>query len=313
MRLELYNSSFRQTWDTFIQDAKNSHFFFYRDYMEYHSDRFVDHSLLFLKGDNLIAVLPANIKDDILYSHGGLTFGGFLFSRDTRIKDVLDCFEEIKRYACTNSISKLVYKKLPFIYCSYPCEEDLYALFLNNANLYRRDAAFVVKKSNAVRWSELRKRSLKKALTNQLACYESEDYSAFHVMLSEVLSTVHNVKPVHSVEEMSLLSKRFPDNIRLIASYKDGLMVSGTWLFINNEVVHTQYIATSAEGRQMGGFELVIDYITTHFDYQYLSFGNSTENEGRYLNEGLAMQKELFGARTITHDFYELCFNTDHA
>lgn len=309
MRLELYQSSFRQTWDTFIKNAKNAHFLFYRDYMEYHSDRFTDHSLLFFKGDDLIAVLPANIRESVMYSHGGLTFGGLLFSRDTRIKDVLECFEEIKRYAIAKGINKLVYKKIPPVYCTYPSEEDVYALFLSNAVLYRRDAAFVIRKFNAIRWSDLRKRGLKKASAYHLSCHESGDYNTFYEILSEVLSSVHNVKPVHSLEEMIYLSGKFPENIKLIASYKDGVMLSGAWLFINGNVVHTQYIATSAEGRQMGGFEMVIDYIQTHMDYEYLSFGTSTEKDGRYLNEGLAMQKELFGARTITHDFYELEFN----
>ncbi|GLW61730.1 hypothetical protein Hthe01_20790 [Hydrogenophilus thermoluteolus] len=32
----------------------------------------------------------------------------------------------------------------------------------------------------------------------------------------------------------------------------------------------------------------------------------SSEQKGRYLNEGLIFQKEGFGGRVIVHDFYEL-------
>ncbi len=46
--------------------------------MDYHSDRFNDHSLVFTRKNRLIGLLPANIKDEALYSHGGLTFGGII-------------------------------------------------------------------------------------------------------------------------------------------------------------------------------------------------------------------------------------------
>ena len=46
--------------------------------MDYHNDRFKDHSLMVFKDDKLIALLPANIVDFNLRSHQGLTYGGFL-------------------------------------------------------------------------------------------------------------------------------------------------------------------------------------------------------------------------------------------
>ena len=67
MRLEPYNLSYKKLWDTFLDESKNGHFFFKRDYLEYHSDRFEDISLLiFDDKDSLIALLPANIRDKTL-------------------------------------------------------------------------------------------------------------------------------------------------------------------------------------------------------------------------------------------------------
>ena len=40
----------------------------------------------------------------------------------------------------------------------------------------------------------------------------------------------------------------------------------------------------------------------------YFDFGISTEQGGRYLNEGLIFQKEGFGARTVVYDAYEINF-----
>ena len=46
--------------------------------MDYHKDRFEDFSLLIYKGERLYALLPANINDDVVYSHQGLTYGSFV-------------------------------------------------------------------------------------------------------------------------------------------------------------------------------------------------------------------------------------------
>ena len=38
----------------------------------------------------------------------------------------------------------------------------------------------------------------------------------------------------------------------------------------------------------------------------YFDFGNSNENNGEFVNQGLLYWKEGFGARSITQDFYEI-------
>ena len=46
--------------------------------MEYHSGRFKDYSLMvYSDKGKLLTILPANYRNDRLYSHEGLTFGGF--------------------------------------------------------------------------------------------------------------------------------------------------------------------------------------------------------------------------------------------
>ena len=71
-----YNSNMKAEWDAFVETSKNGTFLFMRNYMEYHSDRFADHSLMFYCNNRLLAVLPANIRESekTLVSHGGLTY-----------------------------------------------------------------------------------------------------------------------------------------------------------------------------------------------------------------------------------------------
>ena len=70
-------------------------------------------------------------------------------------------------------------------------------------------------------------------------------------------------------------------------------------------------MVNSADGKGLGALDMVIDHLINEYSdkKRYFSFGVSTENNGAFLNKGLINQKELFGARTIVHDFYELAIN----
>ena len=65
MHVERYNTALKREWDEFVKLAKNSHFLFLRDYIEYHQDRFDDISLIVRKKPNgkIIAMLPACEKN----------------------------------------------------------------------------------------------------------------------------------------------------------------------------------------------------------------------------------------------------------
>ena len=61
MKIQCYEDSQKQVWDEFVGGSKNGTFLFFRDYMDYHRDRFEDHSLLIWEDNGrLIALLPAN-------------------------------------------------------------------------------------------------------------------------------------------------------------------------------------------------------------------------------------------------------------
>ena len=42
-----YTAEQKTVWDSFVATSKNGTFLFMRDYMDYHADRFADHSLMF--------------------------------------------------------------------------------------------------------------------------------------------------------------------------------------------------------------------------------------------------------------------------
>lgn len=303
-----YDIADRQEWNSFIGKSKNGTFLFKRDYMEYHNDRFEDCSLLVYDNKKLRAVLPANVKDDILQSHGGLTYGGLVSDGGMTTAAAMEMFSEINKYLLEQGIDKVVYKPTPWIYHTLPAEEDLYAIIqVCGAKLVSREISSTVYLPNRPKFSQLRRRCVNKARRNGIIVRESNDIATFWNILNANLEGRYGVSPVHTEKELSLLVSRFPDSIKLFMAYDGEEALGGTLVFVMNEIVHTQYIAASPKGKTVGALDIVFDeLINKEFsNYRFLDFGKSTEHHGIWLNKNLIHQKEGFGGRGVCYDVYE--------
>jgi hypothetical protein len=303
-----YSDDRRDEWNSFLPNSRDGLFMFHRDYMEYHSDRFIDHSLMIHEGKEAVALLPANLDGKVLASHNGLTFGGFITNPKMTVPTMLKIFDQLMHYLAAQSINKLVYKCIPYIYHSIPAEEDRYALFRKGAKLYRRDVTSTILLSEKVRFQEIRRRSIKKATSANLQVRKVDDFQSYWDILTANLAEKYSTKPVHSLTEIEYLHSKFPDNIKLVASYQGNAMLAGVVIYESRNVAHAQYISSSEEGRRLGALDAVFSYLIEEYyrDKRYFDFGISTESEGRYLNEGLVFFKEGFGARAVVHDSYEV-------
>ena len=295
-------------WDDFIDSSKNGTFMLKRAYMDYHSDRFIDHSLMFYQNEILVALLPCSLHHNELRSHGGLTYGGLITSIKISVQTVLEIFEKLVDYLKATNITTLLYKRIPSIYYKYPSDEDLYALFRIGATLVRRDISTSIYMPNKIKFSERRRRGCKQALKNQIIVKESDDFETYVEILSEILAKYHNTKPVHSALELNSLASKLINNIKLYAAYKDDIMLAGVLVYETENVAHAQYIANSDEGRKYGALDSIFDYLINHqySNKDYFDFGISTEENGYLLNEGLVTQKQEFGGRGIIYDFYQI-------
>lgn len=310
IRVKKYSKEDFLVWNEFVKTAKNYHFFFDRNYMEYHKDRFKDFSLLFYNDKNvLLAVLPASKNETGVISHGGLTFGGFIINSKMTVEIMLEIFVEMKAFLKGNNITTLIYKCMPFIYSDYPSEEDKYALFINEAKLIRRDVSTAIYLPTKYKFQERRLRAVKKAKKLNINIVESKNYDGYIDLLNNVLKKYHNSIAVHTACELKRLADKFPENIKLYIAEKNDEILAGTVIFENKHVAHTQYLANSDEGRKCGALDYIINYLVTEVYFNnkwYFDFGISNENNGRYLNSGLIEQKEGFGARAVVHDFYKI-------
>ena len=283
--------------------------------MDYHQDRFKDHSLMLYKKDKLIALFPANQDENILYSHQGLTYGGLLIKKDIKLRDVKECLQILLDYLKENNIQKAYIKSLQSLYSPIPIDELNYLFFILKAKLTRRDALSVINMKHRPKLSRDRIAGNKRALKNKLVVKEVDAFDDFwNEILIPNLKERYNTKPVHTLEEIQKLKKFFPNNIRQFNVYKDGVIVAGTTIFETEYVAHSQYISGDDDRNILGSLDFLHIYLLDDVfkDKMYFDFGISNENQGRNVNEGLHYWKEGFGARTMTQDFYEIDVKNSH-
>ena len=303
-----YSPDQKDIWDAFVRSSKNGIFMFERGFMDYHSDRFKDNSLMFYDEDELMAVLPASLHEKELRSHGGLTYGGFITNDKMKQHHMNDCFEALKGYMQQNTISQLIYKAIPHIYHKQPAEEDLYALYKVGAKLLKIEPSTTVLLKNPLKMPKGRKAQVARAKREGVIIKQSTDFDTFIDMENVVLAERHNTRAVHTADELRLLASRFSDKIQLWVAEYHGQMIAGTLLFIYDNVVHTQYMATTEIAREIGALDLLIKTLMDRFSETktYFDFGISSEDMGTFLNEGLIAQKEGFGGRTTIYQTWEL-------
>ena len=287
--------------------SKNGTFLFCRDYMEYHADRFTDHSLLFFRKGKLVALLPANEQGLEINSHGGLTYGGVVTGAGMKAEVMLQVFEAMVSHYKQAGHKRIKYKTTPHIYHRSPAEEDLYALFKCKAALYRRDVLSVVEQVSPIRHSRSRRWETKRANEYGWHVGPSDSLQEFMQLEKQLLKEKYGTTPVHTTEEIVRLTELFPENIKLYTAQKGEELGAGIVIYETATVAHCQYIGTSEIGRENGGLDALLHYLLTQVYSQkkYFDLGASMDEEqASGLNTTLIANKESYGARAVVHDFY---------
>ncbi len=310
MTIVPYTHDKQHEWNQFVKESKNGTFLFDRNFMDYHADRFEDCSLIVEHNGRAIACMPANINRQTqqVISHGGLTYGGLIMSRQISMTQVLEAFNLILKYYNTGlGAESFVYKPIPYIYSTYPAEEDLYALYRCGAELMSRGVSSCINLTDSLPTSASRKDGIRKARREKLSITNASKVCDFWHILNTTLQQCHSTVPTHTAEELKLLMSHFPEQIRLHTTIdQNNNILAGALVFDLGHIVHTQYLAASEEGKRRGALDLLLHNLITetYADRQYFDFGISTEQGGRILNEGLIYQKEGFGGRAVCYDTY---------
>ncbi|WP_286442867.1 MULTISPECIES: hypothetical protein [unclassified Myroides] len=306
MKVELYNSSNKEEWNCFVEQTNHPSFLFHRNFMDYHSDRYRDHSLLFYETNQLIAILPAHANDGVLCSHFGLSYGGIIHLASLRTETFLTLLEALANYCKSNHFKAIVLNEIPFIYqhslsCHLPFVANVLQATQHVQLLSTLDCTTPLFPNTN------RKRMIQKGIDEGYSVQEDQSPKAFwQEILTPRLQDRYQVNPVHTLDEIEQLIQAFPQSIKQMNVYNtDGILVGGTTLFITPHVVHLQYIAGKEEDNKKGALDyLIYSLIQTYQGkVRYFDFGSSHWSP-KQLNKGLLYWKESFGARSIPQYCY---------
>jgi hypothetical protein len=314
LTVRTYSDADAGAWDAGLESCPRATFLHSRRFLSYHGDRFRDASAIILsESGTILGLFPAALDpsdETKVVSHPGSSYGGLMHSRRLGAPALVDVFRALVSHYRELGIRSVYYKSTPLIYQRQPCEEDLYVLSRMGAQKVRCDLSATIDLQNRGQVGSRRKRGLKKALKAGLEIREDwGSLEAFWEVLEENLERKHSVNAVHSLDEISLLAKLFPDNLRLVTAALGSKVVAGTLCFDSANVSHAQYIASSREGYNCSALDPVFEHCiewARNSGKRYFDFGISTEDQGRTLNAGLHSFKSEFGAGGTVQEFYEL-------
>ena len=256
------------------------------------------------------ALLPACVDGDTLYSHRGLTYGGWLLPlRHYDAAVMVEVMDAAVEWMRAHGLKHLVYKAVPHIYHRYPCEEDLYALFRHHATLAEVNISTTIDLTCPLPLDRGNKSGANAARKAGITVGPSDDWQGYWQLLSSLLDERYGTRPVHTLDEMLLLRERFPENIVLHTATLDGELLAGVVMYLSQPVAHSQYIGASPQGKDSKALTLLFSHLIDEYrqqGYRYFDFGISNEDHGRYLNEGLVRQKSRLGGRGIAYNTYQL-------
>ncbi len=313
MEIIKFNPSEQLSWDNFCNNCYQSTFLHTKKFISYHRDKFRDHSVIIESNGKWLGLFPAAedpIDASSIISHPGITYGGILHQGALRGQSMIDALILLKDYYAKSNYEKLIYKKIPYIYHQAPSCDDTYGLFVLKAKLIRCDLSSTIDNDVRLKISDRRKRSYKKTIKNGI--FIQNDLSLlpkFWNILEDNLRIKYNKNPVHSLDEVLLISSLFPENIKCICAVYDNKVIAGVLLFISSTVFHSQYIASNEIGHNLSALDIVFEYCIESsklHNKRWFDFGISNENNGLFLNSGLFTYKSEFGAGSVPHEFYQI-------
>ncbi len=104
--------------------------------------------------------------------------------------------------------------------------------------------------------------------------------------------------PVHSLDEIQRLANLFPENILQYCIFKDGEILAGITLFVNDGVVKSQYGATTDAGEDCYALDFLFISLIQQYDslgFRYFDMGSVRSNHPSGINQGLWKQKQELG------------------
>ncbi len=230
----------KKVWDEFIDISNNGTLFHKQSFLNYHIQRkFSDSSLLFYKKKHLVAVLPAALvqksENKILISHPGASFGGIVLQRRSSFALIQEIVKALDEYLVKQDFFSAILIQSPSIYylnrddsLNYILKFNQYSVIENYISHYTNiGSTRSIYNSINKRKSRYIKNLLK---SNQYQIVTSDDFATFYNILLKSKKKFNSI-PTHSLSELNALRQKFHNNIQLLVSKQNNVIVGGVLLF----------------------------------------------------------------------------------
>lgn len=264
--------------------------------MDYHKDRFDDHSLMIYEDETLVGIVPAHVKDNSFYSHRGLTYGIPVAMCDKH-KIVYDA---ILDYLKVTAFAKAEFNLLPDFYNQDSDEILLSKLQASGFQKERVSNYLFVDLQEELDFSPKKTVGYRNGKFEGFQIERNHHFKPFwEEVLVPSLKVRHNSAPVHNLEEIELLAFRFPEKIIQHNLYRENELLAGITFFIKGTIIKSQYAASTPTGMKTDAVGFL--YMEAMQEYKNLGFhhmdlGPVNENDGS-INEGLLRFKKQLGGK----------------
>lgn len=252
-------------------------------------------------------MLPANKVENTLYSHQGLSYGGILVKSNLTTVGYFELLEKILLFLESIKIKTFQLKELPSIYQKGTNEQLQLAAHMLAAKTLKTDTYYAFETALYMP-NRNRKRAINTAIKKGIEIKEEQGLKFFwDMVLIPNLNNKFNVSPVHSISEITKLQEHFSDEIRFFSAYEKTELKAGVVMFITDNVAHFQYSSGREDRSENAALDFLFDAIIKKYSHKkHISFGSSSEKEGKKINKGLAYWKESFGAQIYVQKTYEI-------
>jgi len=324
-----YEEKHELLWDNFVKNAALATIYHTRQFINYHpKHRFVDNSILIFLKDELLCVVPACKRPDIIpnnifidengdididpnefttnniaqnnhyFSYMGATYGGPVFSRkyfeiryvDTIIKKIFEYYKYKIEFRLANNIyfQENIFMVYTLLSSKLKMVPELSWYINTNDDFINK----IINKRN--------KSNLLKMIDDvNIICNRTidvDDYNYFYSILEKNLSTRHNTTPTHSREEFLLLKDILRDKQSLYIIKENNNILGGVYVIkVTSVCWYTFYISKNVDSDNNAAIPYLMYTISNDAkieNVKYLDYGICTENKGTILNRGLADFKE---------------------
>ena len=301
MNVVRYHSGLKDEWDKFVKNSNTPLFIFERTFIEYHGDRYMDHSLLVYNDGILVAALPACEIDVQLICHRGLPFTDIITKLRKEWFDIDDIIIAILNYGRKNNIKKIEIELCPEIYKNIPSGETLYFLRKNDFEFCNQKLSAIVYLKD-IEESRLYIKVSRIFIEKSEIIFNSNDFESFSNLISNNLNQKYQSKPIHSLEELLYLKEKFGDQIELVLTKSNNVIVGAVLLFKLGQVIKGQYLTSIANNAS--DFMLSQIMLKYQKDYSYFDLGTSNSLQDNEINiKNLGFKCKL-GGKAMCIDKY---------